>query len=135
VEDKFEACYIIHVYKMGNFTSNIFIAFQHLSEGFYFSFFPGSQCVPTMFLSSSQWVPIRSMVNMLGGEDFFHFSLVPSVFSLCPLYVPNGFQSGPQCVPQHVLHSTSLVSHMLWQMLSSFHLFRWAKGEELYTSK
>ncbi len=116
---------------MGNFTSNIFIAFQHLSEGFCFHF----PLVPNMFLSSSQWVPIRLIVNMFGGNDFFHFSLVPSVFSLCSPCVPNGFPSGPQFVPQHVVHSTSLVSHMLWQMLSSFHLYRWATGEELYTSK
>jgi hypothetical protein len=27
-------------------------------EGFFFSFFPGSKCVPTMFLLSSQWVLI-----------------------------------------------------------------------------
>ncbi len=105
---------------------------QHSStcqKDFFFSFFPGSQCVPTMFLSSSQWVPIRLIVNMLRGKAFFHFSLFPSVFSLCSLSVPNGFPSGPQCVPRHVLHSTSLVSHRLWQMLSSFHLYRWAKGE------
>jgi hypothetical protein len=71
----------------------------------FFSFSPGSQ--PTMFLLSSQWVPIR-----------------------LPICSPNS-----QCVPPHVLHSTSLLSHMLWQMLSSFHLYTWAKGEELYTSK
>jgi hypothetical protein len=40
---------------------------------------------------------------MLRGRHFFHFSLVPSVFSSCSLYVPNGFPSGPQCVPKHVL--------------------------------
>ncbi len=51
-----------------------------------FSFFPGSQCVHTMFPSSSQWVPIRFLIRS------------PS----------------SQCVPRHVLHSTSLLSHMLW---------------------
>ncbi len=36
-------------------------------------------------------------------------------------------------VPQRVPNSTSLLSPMLWQMLSSFHLYSWvAKGEELY---
>jgi hypothetical protein len=38
-------------------------------------------------------------------------------------------------VPQRVPNSTSLLSHMLWQMFSSFHLSRWAKGEELHTLK
>jgi hypothetical protein len=37
--------------------------------------------------------------------------------------------------PQRVPNSTSILSHMPWQMLSSFHLYCWAKGEELYTSK
>jgi hypothetical protein len=60
-----------------------------------------------MFLSSFKWVPIRF-----------------------PIHSPSS-----QCVLQHVLHSTSLLSHMLWQMLLSFHLYRWANGEELYTSK
>jgi hypothetical protein len=60
----------------------------------FFPFFPGSQCEPTMFPLSSQWV----------------------------------FLSNSQYVPQRNLHSTSLLSHMLWQMLSSCHLFRWAKG-------
>ncbi len=33
-------------------------------------------------------------------------------------------------VPQNVsTSSTSLLSHMLWQMLSSFHLYRWAEGK------
>jgi hypothetical protein len=44
------------------------------------------------------------------------------------------FFLGSKCVPQHVFHSTSLLSHMLWQMFSLFHLYTWAKGEELYTS-
>ncbi len=65
----------------------------------FFSFFPGSQCVHIMFPSSSQWVPIRFSIRS------------PS----------------SQCVPQHVLHSTSLISHMLWQISSSFHLYTWAK--------
>jgi hypothetical protein len=37
-----------------------------------------------------------------------------------------------QWVPRHVLHSFYL--NILWQMLSSCHLYRWAKGEEFYTS-
>jgi len=63
-------------------------------ERFFFPFYPGSQCVLIMFHLSSQWVPIR--------------------LSICV--------SSSQCVPQNVLNSTSLESHMLWQMLSSFHL-------------
>jgi hypothetical protein len=44
------------------------------------------------------------------------------------------FPKFPMC-SQHVLHSTSLLSCRLCQMLSSFHLYRWAKGKELYTLK
>jgi hypothetical protein len=84
-----------------------FFFFPQLGGGGFFSFFPSSQCVSTMCPSSSQWVPIG--------------------FSIC--------SPSSQCVPQHVLHSTSLLSYMFWQMLSSFHLYRWAKGDELYTSK
>jgi hypothetical protein len=39
----------------------------------------------------------------LGGEGeriFFHLSLVPNVFPLCSLQVPNGFPSGFQYVHQ-----------------------------------
>jgi hypothetical protein len=66
------------------------------------------------------------------GEGFF---LMFPWFSMCSHYVPFKFPMGSHQVPQHILHSTSLLSHMLWQMLSSFHLYISAKGEELYTSK
>jgi hypothetical protein len=59
-----------------------------------------------------------------GEEDLKKIPLVP----MCSHYVPNEFTSGFQCVPQHVLHSTSLWSHVLGKMLSSIHLYRWAKG-------
>jgi hypothetical protein len=48
---------------------------------------------------------------------------------MCPLssqWVPNLF-------PNMFFHSTSLLSHMLWQMLSSFHLSSWAKVQEFCT--
>jgi len=54
----------------------------------FFSFFPTSQCVHTMFLSSSRWVP----------------NIFPNIFS----------------IPFHF--------YMPWKMVSSFHLYRWAKG-------
>ncbi len=64
-----------------------------------FSFFPSSQCVPTMF----------------------------------QVQVPNGFSL---CSPssQHVFHSTSLLSHMLSQMLSSFQLGQrgWTQNGTFY---
>jgi hypothetical protein len=72
--------------------------------------------------------------NGEGRGDFFHLSLVPNVFPLHSFkfsMVPIRF---PRC-SQHVLHSTSLLSHMFWQMLSSFHLYKCAKGKELYISK
>jgi hypothetical protein len=40
---------------------------------------------------------------------------------------------GSQYVPQHVLHlSTTLLFHMLWQMLFSFHLYAGVKGGTIY---
>jgi hypothetical protein len=62
-----------------------------------YSFFKKNQkekraSLPTVFLLSSQGVLIK--------------------FSMC--------SPSSQYVPQHVLHSTSLLSHTLWQMLSSF---------------
>ncbi len=59
------------------------------------SFFPTSQCVRTMFLSSSQWVP----------------NIFPNIFFISPHF------------------------YMPWKMVSSFHLYGWPKGEELYSSK
>jgi len=47
-----------------------------------------------------------------GGGVPFKFQWVPIMFSKC--------SSSSQCVPQHVLCSTSLSSHMLWQSVSSF---------------
>ncbi len=70
-----------------------------------------------------------------GKKDFF---FIFCWFPMRSLQVPNRFSicsPRSQCVPQHVLHSTSLLSHMFWQMLSSFHLYRCAKGDEIYTSK
>ncbi len=69
-----------------------------------------------------------------GGERIFF--IFPWIL-ICSHYVPFKFPMGShqvlnicsssQCVPQHVLGSTSLLSNMLWQMLSSFHLYRWDK--------
>ncbi len=62
------------------------------------------------------------------GEGFsFSFSPRSQCFPImCPLssqWVPNMF-------PNMFFHSTSLLSHVLWQMLSSFHLSSWAKVGE-----
>jgi hypothetical protein len=86
----------------------LFLTFKFGEVFYFFSFFPGSQCVPTIFPLSSQWVLV--------------------MFHLNSQWVPIRF-------PQHFLHSTSLLSHMLCQMLSSFCLYTWAKGEKLYISK
>ncbi len=48
-------------------------------EGFFFSFFPHSQCVPTMFPSSSQWVPITRRPSLLGPlNTWAHWLYSPS---------------------------------------------------------
>ncbi len=62
-----------------------------------------------------------------GGRIFFSFFRS----SQC---VPTMSPKFPMC-SQHVFHSTSFISHKFWQMLSSFHLYRCAKGDEIYTSK
>ncbi len=71
-------------------------------------------------------------------EDFLSFSTgyqcVPIMFPFSSHEVLN-ISPSSQCVSQHVLHSMSLLSHMLCQMLSSLHLFGWSKGKELYTSR
>jgi hypothetical protein len=72
------------------------------------------------------------------GEDFFHFSLVPNVFPLGYLKVLHGFpicSPSSQCVPKHLVHSTSLLSHMFWQMSCSIHVYSCTKGNNLLTSK
>jgi hypothetical protein len=55
------------------------------------------------------------------------FSFFPSVATMFPLssqWVLIRFPICSQCVPQHVLHSTSLLSHVLWQLvvLGTLHL-------------
>jgi hypothetical protein len=67
-----------------------------------------------------------------GGERFF---FIFTRFPMCSHYVPFKFPMGSQYFPQNFLHTSSLLSHMPWKMVSSFHLYRWAKGEELYSSK
>jgi hypothetical protein len=69
------------------------------------------------------------LLNLGVGSRGFFFSFSPGsqcVLTMFPMISPSSL-----CVPQHVLHSTSLLSHMLWQMLSSIHLYRWAKRNEL----
>jgi hypothetical protein len=68
------------------------------------SFFQASECVHSMFHSSSQ--------------------LVLMMF-------PNFAMFFPTCVPLHL----TFIPICLEKMVSSFHLYRWAKGEELCTWK
>ncbi len=80
-------------------------------------------------------VPCSIFLLSLGrGRDYFSFSpssqCVPTMFQV---QVPNGFSiHSPSS--QHVLHSTSLLSHMLWQMLSSFQLGQigWTQNKTFY---
>jgi hypothetical protein len=66
-----------------------------------------------------------------GNEFFFHFPLVHNVFPLCPLQVPN--------IPNVFPNILSIAPHFYPMCYGNpkptFHLYRWAKGEELYTSK
>jgi hypothetical protein len=61
-------------------------------------------------------------------------------FPMCSQYVPFKFPMGSHDVPQfcNVFHNMcSIAPHFipicLGKMVSSYHLYRWAKGEELYT--
>jgi hypothetical protein len=87
------------------------------------------------FSMCSHYVPFKFS---MGSHPIGGVGLVFPWFSMCSHYVPFKFSMGShmdftmppssQCFPQHVLHSTSLISDMLWQMLSSFHVYRWANG-------
>jgi hypothetical protein len=57
------------------------------------------------------------------GEIFFHFSQLPNVFTLCSFQVPNGFP-----IFFAIFFSIPPHFYMPWKMVSSFHLYRWAKG-------
>ncbi len=82
---------------------------------------------PSMQSSCLAFFPFKFVGGGKGGKRTRRgFSFTFPWFLLC--------SPSSQCIPQHVLHSTSPLSHMLWQMLSSFHLYMWAKEEELYTS-
>ncbi len=55
----------------------------------------------------------------LAGQNWVKgFFVIFPWFPVCYHYVPFKFPMGSQRVPQHVLHSTSLLSHMLCQILS-----------------
>ncbi len=81
----------------------------------------------------------EKFMHPMGRPKTYQPIKVPCFFAMRSHYVPSKFSMGshqvPHMFPQHILHSTSLLSHMFWQMLSSIHLHRWVKGEELYTSK
>jgi hypothetical protein len=65
-----------------------------------------------------------------GRKDFF------SIFSTsqcgCTMFLSSS-QWVPNIFPN--IFSVPLHFYMPWKMVSSFHLYRWAKGEELYSSK
>jgi hypothetical protein len=111
-----------------------FYPFKFWGERIFFFHFP---LVPIVFPLNLQWVlrmgyPIE-VANRIILFIFFLYQVLLHD-TLCDELHSSGSPSS-HCVTQHVLHSTSLLSNMLWQMLSSFHLYRWAKGEDFYTSK
>jgi len=86
--------------------------------------------MPQFFFLLGCWGGVRD-----GGQRIFFFHFLS--FPMCSHQVPNGFPSYSQFVP-HVLAmflntfpiALAFLSHMLWQILSSSHLSRWAKGNE-----
>jgi len=75
-------------------------------------------------------VPCFFSFQVLGQGEGFFFFIFPW-FPSCSHYVPQ--------VPNEFPNMFSIAPHfysiMLWQMLSSFHLYTWAKGKEHCTSK
>jgi hypothetical protein len=119
----------IHPYQ-GIFIFFVFFGFQCVQTLVPIQFPSSSQRVPQLFPIESLSYPIWfsqswtfMYINYKNGGRLDGWVCVPvGGFPIC--------SSSSQCVPQHVLHSTSLSSQG-WQMLLSFHLCRWAKGEEL----
>jgi hypothetical protein len=71
---------------------------------------------PSMHSRCLAFFPFKVFLGCGGGErNYFHVSLVPNVFSMGSHQIPNMF---PNMFSIH----TSLLSHILWQMLSVFHL-------------
>jgi hypothetical protein len=77
-----------------------------------------------------------------GEQFFFHFSLVPNVFLIFPLQVPNGFSSDSQYVPQVpnlFLNMFSIAPHFypicFGKCCPTFAYNTWAKGKNIDTSK
>jgi hypothetical protein len=89
--------------------------------------FKFSMCSPRC----SQWIPIMftmcspNMFSMDSHPVLNSISWDPIMFSMCS---PNMLSMGSH----HVLNVFSIAPHflspMLWQMLSSFHPYSWAKG-------
>jgi hypothetical protein len=111
---------------------------------FIFSFFSGSQCVPTMFplsILDYNWVispgwkwwqtrklwvhPLQN--NRMRGKGVFCFFFVWG----------GGVKSKSSQVSDMFSKEFPIAPHsyMLWQMLSSFHIYRCAKGEKIHTSE
>jgi uncharacterized membrane protein YccF (DUF307 family) len=93
---------------------------------------------PPIFVASG-WERVSFFIQVWCVEWTIQCSLstwtVDSRLSM-QVFGRGGVQSnGSHGTPDMFANSTSLLSHMLWQMLSSFHLYIWAKGEELYLSK
>ncbi len=79
-------------------------------------------------------------MNVKKKEFFPIFAWFPMCSHCVPFKFPSGFpmcSPSSQCVPQSVLHSTSLLSYMLLAnvVLLSHLVLCGAKGKELYTSK
>jgi hypothetical protein len=84
-----------------------------------------TQIAPIEVLSCPQWVLIILCRVKPYDGGILKIRGLGSGDSLSPApYILGNVSPYPwaltHCVPQHVLHSASLLSHMLWQMLSSF---------------
>jgi len=98
-------------------------------------YFPGSQCVLTMFLLSSQWVPIRLGV---WGWYFPGSQCVLTMFPLSSQWVPIWISPCPQ-VPNVFPNMFSIALHLyricFGKCCPPFMYKGGPKGNELYISK
>jgi len=92
----------------------------------------------------SRWLAFFPLKFRGQGCFFFFFNFlwfpicshsVPFKFSMGSNQVLNIFPKFPMCSPTcSPPYHSSLLAHVLWQVLSTFDVYRWAKREEPYTS-
>ncbi len=111
-----------------------FYPFKFCGERIFFHF----SLVLKAFPLNLQWV-LRMGYPIEVANRIILFIFFSIKFSYLICFAVSFTDQDPQ-VPTVLPNMFSIAPHFypicfFWQMLSSFHLYRWAKGEEFYTSK